>query len=163
MTCNKERELGIRHITNEDHEEIYCLELSEADQIEVRGQGFMSYQDALVESAYNYLSRTLAFYDTDTKKIIGIFGCSPEGVAWMLCSEDVKNYRRSFLRGSKKVCEGWCKLHKVIYNDVWEGHTVALQWLRWLGFKQYNEPHYGLDRFSRDNARKEIKYITMFK
>ena len=154
------KEMKARLITEDDIEEIASLQLSPADIIELRGNGVAPIK-ALVTGAR--IDGAELYYDIETDEIIGIYGCTEAGIAYMLCSGKLKDYKDCFVKGSYKVIDNWCKTHDVIYNDLWTGHTVAIRWLEGLGFKKWGDVHSGLDPEALDDGGNKIQYQTMFR
>ena len=61
---------------------------------------------------------------------------------WMLSSPVLRRHARFFARGSKIVVERWRWEHPVLLNHVDARHKVAVNWIKWLGFKLHDpEPH----------------------
>lgn len=128
------RRLKVREVSTYDLPEISQLDLPEEERLEVLGMGFKNVAMGLMLSASHEIETTKCFYDEDTQKIIGVFGCTSKGVPWMLASKDLKKYWRQFLRGSKEVLKEWLTEHKTLSNYVGEHNEVSRRWLEWLGF-----------------------------
>lgn len=142
--------LKIREISTYDLPEISRLDLPEEERKEVLGMGFKDVPVGLMLSASYEIETTKCFYDVDTKEIIGVFGCTRNGVPWMLASKSLKKYWRQFLRGSKEVVRGWLEEHGTLQNFVGEDNEVARRWLEWLGFEiDYKPVH--MSQYSVEN------------
>lgn len=72
----------------------------------------------------------------------GVFGIavpapSPDdkvGVPWFISTGAMRGFRREFMRHSRAVLARWLTQHEDLYNVVDARHTVAIAWLRKLGF-----------------------------
>jgi hypothetical protein len=72
------------------------------------------------------------------KRPAGMFGVTPDymtgGVIWMLGTPYIKDISITFLRESKKWVDQKCGEYSVLYNYVAIDNTIAINWLRFLGF-----------------------------
>ena len=74
----------------------------------------------------------------DNDNIVGLFGVAPvdelTGSPWLLGAEGIKDIKQEFLEG----CSSWItevqERHPILLNYVHKDNTVAIRWLRWLGF-----------------------------
>ena len=63
-----------------------------------------------------------------------IFGVSPEGAPWMLGTDLVKRHRRNLAREAPHYIRLMLKDHPRLINRVHAANTVAVAWLRRVGF-----------------------------
>jgi hypothetical protein len=75
---------------------------------------------------------------TDTDEIAGIYGLAryddDVAVPWLLTSPAIKKVWLPFLRGSRKWVEEANKKYPLLTNAVDADYTVAINWLRFVGF-----------------------------
>ncbi|MBO7211117.1 MAG: hypothetical protein J6V44_08995 [Methanobrevibacter sp.] len=57
------------------------------------------------------------------------------GIAWMLCTDELKKYKICFLRELKKEIESYDKKFWLLYNFIYSKNEFAKSWLKWVGFK----------------------------
>jgi hypothetical protein len=75
--------------------------------------------------------------DTSMKPIaiFGVATIAPSvGSVWLLGSKGIVDVQREFLRHSKFWVDQLQEGYDVICNCVYEGNTVHIKWLKWLGF-----------------------------
>lgn len=74
----------------------------------------------------------------DTDEIAGIYGLAryddDVAVPWLLTSPAIKKVWLPFLRGSRKWVEEANKKYPLLTNAVDADYTVAINWLRFVGF-----------------------------
>lgn len=68
-----------------------------------------------------------------------IFGVEGEGLSdrasiWMLATDQIKRIQKSFLKRSRAVFLDLINDYDMVYNYVYEKNSIALRWLKWLGF-----------------------------
>jgi hypothetical protein len=63
-----------------------------------------------------------------------IFGATPDGCVWMVCTDDIKKAPLEILRLSKRVIQGFLKLYPVIWNQADCRNSLHLRWVTRLGF-----------------------------
>lgn len=108
-------------------------------------------QEDLIEIAlggspgpYDSLMRGLA-YSEDCLSVIGEHGevvamygvvrISPTmGSPWMLGSDALLGIKWVFLRECRRHLQAIHRQYPSLHNHVWEGNSVHIRWLRWLGF-----------------------------
>lgn len=66
--------------------------------------------------------------------LVCIFGVSPEGAPWMLGTDLVKTHRRNLAREAPRYIRLMLKDHPRLINRVHAANTVAVAWLRRVGF-----------------------------
>lgn len=68
----------------------------------------------------------------------GMFGVTPDyasgGLVWMLGTDSIKDISFKFLRESKKWVNQKSGEYSRLYNYVGAENTIAINWLRFLGF-----------------------------
>ena len=71
-------------------------------------------------------------------KPVFIYGVVPAGndigVIWMLSTQDITSYQKSFLRKSMRYINDSLKNFKLLCNYVHSKNYLAIKWLEWLGF-----------------------------
>lgn len=82
-------------------------------------------------------------------KVVAIFGDSRHddvyGLPWMASSIWINQYRRQFLAECRPVIEGMRSRHRVLVNMVDVRNTLAIRWLKWLGFQFLPALPYGIN------------------
>jgi len=74
-----------------------------------------------------------------------VFGVVPgsllggAGVPWAVGTDQITKHARFFLQGSKPLVRRWLETFPVLMNLVDARNTVAIRWLKWVGF-QFNPP-----------------------
>ena len=61
------------------------------------------------------------------------------GLPWLVGTEGIQKHRRFFLRGSKSFGQHWLETFDSLVNLVDARNTVAIRWLKWMGF-QFSPP-----------------------
>jgi len=61
------------------------------------------------------------------------------GVAWMLCTDEVKNHKICLLRELKKEFKEYDKKFWLLYNFIYHKNNFARSWLKWIGF-EFDKP-----------------------
>lgn len=84
-------------------------------------------------------------------KIVCMFGVgaamilSTTGVPWLLTTELVNEHAKPFLRRNKKVVKEMRDKYPLLRNYVDERNTVAVKWLKWLGFEVLPSIPFGIE------------------
>jgi len=78
-------------------------------------------------------------------KLVAVYGVSsaPDGsfgVPWFLSTGEAKTFSKTFLKGSREVIQKFHDQYDVLSNVVDSRHTVAINWLKWLGFQILPQP-----------------------
>lgn len=115
-----------------------ALVLREADRVEIKLGGHASAYEGLVQSL-RASDNPLAIVSPHGD-VLALFGVSPwvEGFMaspWMMGSTELPRYRHRLMRECLPVVEAMNTRFPVLHNDVWEGNTVHINWLRRLGFE----------------------------
>ena len=129
-----------RASTVEDCETLAPI-MRKADAREVYASGGYTPLDALLLSLECATECNTIIHDD---KVIGMFGVgdceeSGNGIPWMLASEEINDISFQFLRESRYWIKRVQKNYPLLYNYVAAENTVAVQWLRFLGFKFIRE------------------------
>ncbi len=115
--------------------------IRKADRDEIKASDNVAPSEALLAPFHYKEAITFSVIGTDEEHVIAMFGSvpSPEkgyGVAWLLSSEELFNYKKEFI----KQCPKWIKElgepYTYIYNFVDVRNTKTLKWLKYLGFEQ---------------------------
>lgn len=72
-------------------------------------------------------------------------GLSDHARVWLLSTPKISQVRRFFIKHSKAVFLSLTKEYTLVYNYVHEQNSVALRWLKWLGFKIYPAVPFGAE------------------
>lgn len=73
-------------------------------------------------------------------KVVCIWGIqtigplSEDAYVWLVCSEHIHAYARTFLRHSGEALATFRPLFKRVYGCVFEDFEKSARWLKWLGF-----------------------------
>lgn len=78
-----------------------------------------------------------------------MFGVTPVsllggvGAPWLIGTEHVERYQMAFLRHSRPMVAAMLQRFPLLINHVDARNTVAVRWLRWLGFAMAEPAPYG--------------------
>lgn len=73
-------------------------------------------------------------------EVVCIFGVVPvslltgRGCPWLIATTGLERHARKFLRESKQYVAAWAAQYEILMNHVDARNTVAIRYLRWLGF-----------------------------
>lgn len=86
-----------------------------------------------------------------------VYGVAPTrvygvGSVWMLASNDIGRIRKQFVAGCREKVEMMNRMFPVLCNWVHAENTVAVNWLRWLGFEVQAADARGLCYFQRGHS-----------
>ena len=86
-----------------------------------------------------------------------VYGVAPTrvygvGSVWMLASDDIGRIRKQFVAGCREKVEMMNRMFPVLCNWVHAENTVAVNWLRWLGFEVQAADSRGLCYFQRGHS-----------
>lgn len=82
-------------------------------------------------------------------EIVAVFGdavhCTVNqiGVPWLISTVHVEKYPKAFLQVCKPEVEDMLTRHASLINYVDVRNTVAIRWLKWLGFQFFEPEPYG--------------------
>lgn len=90
-------------------------------------------------------------------KVVCIWGIqtvgplSEDAYVWLVCSEHLGPYARTFLRHSREALETFRPFFKRVYGCVFNDFDKSTRWLEWLGFVVAAPDHRGLRLFELRN------------
>ncbi|MCO7563571.1 hypothetical protein NJI34_00320 [Pseudomonas sp. S 311-6] len=130
----------------EEHIQALLTDMREADLVELRAiRGWAPERE--VRHAVSTASHCAACVVDG--KVVAIFGDSPHdavyGLPWMASTTWINQYRRQFLAECRPVIEGMRSRHQVLLNLVDVRNTLAIRWLKWLGFQFLPAVPYGIN------------------
>jgi len=138
-----------------DHVEHIATHMRYHDVLEVEAHNFTPH--AALECALRLDIETYTIVDHNDVPY-GMFGCGAghEGFyIWMLGTNDVKKYRRIFIKHSRAWVWGFVGIYEKVYNYVHTENKLAMRWLRWCG-AEFEEPILINDQpFSKFTINKE--------
>jgi hypothetical protein len=73
---------------------------------------------------------------------VGVFGVrefNSYGIPWLLASEGVEKYAKTFIKHNRLMLDKWLERFPVLFNYVDKRNTTSINWLRFLGFKMIRE------------------------
>lgn len=115
-----------------------ALHLRQQDLAELKASGWEDPRQAL-EASVNHSKWTLTAHVD--KVPVAVFGCAehgsllaPVGVPWMLGTEGVRRHQRVLQRWARLYIAGMLEQYPRLLNAVHAENTVAIAWLRRLGF-----------------------------
>lgn len=73
--------------------------------------------------------------DGGTVYAVGGVQRNADNVVWMLCTNAVHDNKVEFLRFTKVIYNIWINGNKHMWNYVWLGNKLHVDWLKWLGAK----------------------------
>ena len=139
--------LTLRPSEIEDCAEL-ALTLRAADRKELAMGGARSPYDALLRG-YLQSDSPMSIVAPDGS-VVAMWGAAPIspnlGSPWMLGADGLTKHRWQFLREGRAHMETLHETYPFLYNEVWEGNTLHINWLKWLGFTvseaPVNRPHF---------------------
>lgn len=114
----------------------------QADRDEITGALGIPMQDAIVDGIRNSSKASKIVVDG---LVVAVFGDAPYsllggvGVPWLISTVHVERYPKAFLTVCKPEVAEMLTRHRELFNFVDVRNTVAIRWLRWLGF-EFDEP-----------------------
>ena len=127
---------------DESHIPHIAANVREADRQELWDYALLKPEEALHTSLK---SSTLAWTGLVDGIPLCMFGVGPfsmltdSGFPWMIGTKNLDQYAMTFLRRNKKMVHVMLKYYSRLGNWVSMENTVAIQWLKWLGF-QFGQP-----------------------
>ena len=137
--------------------------IRQADLDEIKASDNVGAAEALMTPFEYRGHRTWSVIGTDEEYVIGMFGSVPTldpdyGVAWLLSSEELFNYKKEFIKQSPEWVNEMGKGYKYLYNWVDCRNEKSIKWLRYLGFNTIRrEEEYGKGKMPFYLMMKEIK------
>lgn len=131
-----------RPMRPEDLPQVLALELCQEDKEEIRALSGEDPQETLKLSIECTPEPWVVLLEG---QIVAVYGVSPAqgydfGIPWFLSTGDHRVFAKTFLKGSKEVIERFHEEYTVLSNVVDSRHTVAVRWLKWLGFEFLQKP-----------------------
>lgn len=123
--------------------------MRKADRDEIKASDNIGAAEALMTPFQEKGHRTWSVIGTEEEYVVGMFGSVPTldrdyGVAWLLSSDELFNYKKEFIRQSPEWVAQMGKNYKYLYNWVDCRNTKSIKWLKHLGFKEIQrDEHYG--------------------
>ena len=120
--------------------------MRQADRDEVIAQSGLPYGIGLGMSLGNAEAAWTGLIEGEVACIFGVSAADEfdgkVGIPWMLGSELVVKHQRLFLRHCRGCVDEMQALFPVLENHVDQRNTIAIRWLKWLGFDILPvEPH----------------------
>ena len=153
------------HVRRAISEDIAFLapKMRQADRDEIKASDNVGAVEALMTPFQYKGHRTWSVVGTEEEYVIGMFGSVPTldrdyGVAWLLSSEELFNYKKEFIKQSPEWVDEMGKGYRYLYNWVDCRNEKSIKWLRYLGFKTIRrEEQYGKGKMPFYLMMKEIK------
>lgn len=119
-----------------------AVTMREADRRELAVGGVALPFDAL-QRGFTYSTHPQTIVGTDGSPV-AMYGVVPlghrVGSPWMLGSDGLEEISVPFLRASQGVVADMLRDFDYLHNEVWEGNTLHIRWLKWLGFTVLDRP-----------------------
>ena len=139
----KKIELMKPHFRAAKADDVYVLypKIREVDVEEVKATIGLDINDGLMAS---YLTSDETFtMVADDSDLLGMFGISKTAdpmisVVWMLCTERLQKYSKTFIKLSKQWVIEQNKKHSILMNYVDARNITSIKWLKHLGFVLIN-------------------------
>ncbi len=135
----------IREVLTGDVEHV-AVNCREADRVELRLAYGKSPLEVLRESVeLSGYARTGTVDDVPVC-MFGVVTVSPGvGRPWLIGTDAIDGLAMTFLRRNLAEVERMHEEHELLTNWVHENNTLAVNWLKWLGFKMLPEEGLGLE------------------
>lgn len=125
--------------------DVLYMELRESDIKELKDSTGNSPKESLSFIINN--TDILRVFEDPYGRIVGVYGIADietdtqiAGNIFMLGTDDLeKYYPIEFLRISKREIESFMEDYDVLFNYVSSENKVSINWLKWLGFKVYED------------------------
>ena len=128
-----------------DHVAAMAPRMRQADRDEVWASAMLTPEQALSMSVRTSMRSWAGIIDGEVVCIFGVGApsmLSDVGIPWMLGTDSLERYQRTFLRRCRRYVAEMLDGYRVLVNFVDERNTVSQRWLAWLGFTlQDPEPH----------------------
>ena len=135
----KKIELMKPHFRTAKVDDVYVLypKIREVDVEEVKATIGLNIKDGLMAS-YQTSDETYTMV-ADDGDLVGMFGLTKTAdplisVVWMLCTERLPQYSKTFIKLSKQWVIEQNKKHSILMNYVDARNITSIKWLKHLGF-----------------------------
>lgn len=127
--------LIVRPATVDDCAEL-ALTMRQADRTELALGGSRGPYDALMRGfVMSEAPNAVEAPDGSVVALGGVVRLTPGmGSPWMLGADALEDIKWPFLRECKARLMELHSAYPSLYNEVWEGNTLHIRWLKWLGF-----------------------------
>lgn len=92
-------------------------------------------------------------YDDETNEVYAVGGINfgyVKPVVWLLCTTRVEEHPVKFCRFTKDFLHNqWLRHISYLWNYVWLGNTLHVQWLKWMGAKFFEIKIVNGEQFQR--------------
>lgn len=122
--------------------------MRQPDVDEVWASSHYSPEDALCSSIGNSVDAWTMLFNGQVLCIGGVGQMSLVsnwGAPWLLGVDDIKNHTRAFLRESKAYTDKIRQKYPLLLNFADARNTIALRWLKWLGFEIEPAQPFGIE------------------
>ena len=127
------------HFRPANADDVYVLypKIRQVDIEEVDATIGLNIKDALMSSYQN--SNETHTMVADDGDLLGMFGVSQTAdpliaVVWMLCTERLPQYSKTFIKLSKQWVKEQNKKYSILMNYVDARNITSIKWLKHLGF-----------------------------
>ena len=127
------------HFRTAKVDDVYVLypKIREVDVEEVKATIGLNIKDGLMAS-YQTSDETYTMV-ADDGDLVGMFGLTKTAdplisVVWMLCTERLPQYSKTFIKLSKQWVIEQNKKHSILMNYVDARNITSIKWLKHLGF-----------------------------
>ena len=117
---------------------VASLDLRQQDKDEVRASSGLDSEGAL---ALSLEAQSECYVMVHEGEVFGVIGLSitevtgePVGVPWLLATDEIINHQFSLCRKARETIGRWYAELGVLANLVDSRNSVAIKWLKWLGF-----------------------------
>ena len=87
-----------------------------------------------------YKGRVVCMYGVAEMSIL-----SNVGVPWLLGTDEIEKHSKYFLRQNRHYMKEIKRKYSLLINFVDARNTVAIRWLKWLGFEVFDAQPFGPD------------------
>ncbi len=124
-------------------EHIDLLEVRQADIDEVYSASGLDIKEALRVSLGMTGFHYAGYINDELICIFGVGGLYSFGFPYMIGSDKIIKHRKTFLVYSRGFIDKMKKRYSYMTNFVDARNTVAIEWLKWLGFTIHEAKPYG--------------------
>jgi len=86
------------------------------------------------------------WFEAPNGKTAGMAGVGPDGEIWMLCTDVILDYPKTFVREAKRFVDS--REEELLWNIVDKRNDMHLKLLKFLGFKFLQEVKHGPNQLS---------------